>query len=120
MLLSVDEIIEKAKESIKTYSADEAVGFMKEQGKVLFIDVRESSEYIKKSIPGVINIPRGLLEFKVTAHTTDADHPIIIHCAAGGRAVLAAKALVDMGFTNVGAITDGCDAIADAMPEGLI
>jgi len=77
--------------------------------------VREPSEHIDKSIPGAINIPRGLLEFKVTAHTTDANHPIMIHCAAGGRAVLAAKSLVDMGFTNVGAITAGCDAIADAI-----
>ena len=115
MLLIVEEIVAKAKESVKTYSADEAVIFMKEQGKVLFIDVREPSEHIEKSIAGVVNIPRGLLEFKVTALTTDTDHPIMIHCAAGGRAVLAAKTLVDMGFTNVGAITAGCDAIADAM-----
>lgn len=114
MLTSVDEVVAKAKESVKTYSADEAVRYMKEQGNVLFIDVREPSEHIEKSIAGVINIPRGLLEFKVTAHTSNADHPIMIHCAAGGRAVLAAKSLVDMGFTNVGAITAGCDAIADA------
>ena len=115
MLLSVEEIVARAKASVKTYSADEAVRFMKAQGNVLFIDVREPSEHIEKSIAGVINIPRGLLEFKVTVHTTDADHPIMIHCAAGGRAVLAAKALIDMGFTNVGAITAGCDAIADAI-----
>ncbi len=115
MLLSVEEIVAKAKESVKTYSADEAVIFMKEQGNVLFIDVREPSEHIEKSIPGVVNIPRGLLEFKVTAHTTDANHPIMIHCAAGGRAVLAAKTLVDMGFTKVGAITAGCDAIINAI-----
>ena len=115
MLLNVDQLVARAKESVKTYSADEAVRFMKEQGNVLFIDVREPSEHIEKSIPGVINIPRGLLEFKVTAHTTDADQPIMIHCAAGGRAVLAAKTLIDMGFTNVGAITAGCDDIIDAI-----
>ena len=115
MLLSLEEIVTKAKESVKTYSAEEAVIFMKELGNVLFIDVREPSEHIEKSIAGVINIPRGLLEFKVTEHTTDVDYPIVIHCAAGGRAVLAAKTLIDMGFTNVGAITAGCDAIADAM-----
>ena len=115
MLLSVDQLVAGAKESVKTYSADEAVTFMKEQGNVLFIDVREPSEHIEKSIAGVINIPRGLLEFKITAHTTDADQPVMIHCAAGGRAVLAAKTLIDMGFTNVGAITVGCDDIIDAI-----
>jgi len=115
MLLSLDQLVARAKDSVKTYSADEAAGFMKEHGNVLFIDVREPSEHIEKSIPGVLNIPRGLLEFKVTAHTTDADRPIMIHCAAGGRAVLAAKTLIDMGFTNVGAITAGCDDIIDAI-----
>lgn len=115
MLLSVDHLVARAKESVKTFSADEAVRFMKEQGNVLFIDVREPSEHIEKSIPGVVNIPRGLLEFKVTAHAADADQPIMIHCAAGGRAVLAAKTLIDMGFTNVGAITAGCDDIIDAI-----
>ena len=115
MLLSVEEMVAKAKGSVKTYSAEEAVRFMKAQGNVLFIDVREPSEHIEKSIPGVVNIPRGLLEIKITEHTTDEDHAIMVHCAAGGRAVLAAKTLVDMGFTNVGAITAGCDAIADAM-----
>ena len=115
MLLSVDHLVAGAKESVKTYSADEAVKFMKEQGNVLFIDVREPSEHIEKSIAGVINIPRGLLEFKIKAHTTDADQPVMIHCAAGGRAVLAAKTLIDMGFTNVGAITAGCDDIIDAI-----
>ena len=115
MLLSVEEIVARAKESVKTYSADEAVRFMREQGNVLFIDVREPSEHIEKSIPGVVNIPRGLLEIKITEHTKEADHPIMVHCAAGGRAVLAAKTLADMGFTNVGAITAGCDAIADAI-----
>lgn len=115
MLLNIEEIVAKAKDSVKTYSADEAVKFMEEQGNVLFIDVREPAEHIEKSIPGVINIPRGLLEFMVTKHTSDADQPIVIHCAAGGRAVLAAKTLIDMGFTNVAAIMAGCDAIADAI-----
>ena len=107
-MLSVEDLVRRAKGAVKTYSAEEAVTFMKEQGDVLFIDVREPSEHIEKSIPGVVNIPRGLLEIKITDHTRDADHPIMIHCAAGGRAVLAAKTLVDMGFTKVGAITAGC------------
>ena len=115
MLLSVEELVRRAKESVKTYSAEEAAIFMKEHEKVLLIDVREPDEHREKSIPGAVNIPRGLLEIKITEHTRDADLPIVIHCAVGGRAVLAAKTLVDMGFTKVGAITADCGAIADAM-----
>ena len=33
----------------------------------------------------------------------DAEQPILIHCKTGGRAVLAAKTLSEMGYKNVGA-----------------
>jgi len=115
MLKTVEELVCKAKESVKMLSAEDAVRFVGRQKDLLFIDVREPSEHIEKSISGVINIPRGLLEMKIGAHTRDENRPILIHCAKGGRAVLAAKALVDMGFKDVTAITASCEEIADAM-----
>ena len=115
MLKTVEELVAKAKESIKSLSAEDGAKFANGQKDVLFIDVREPSEHIEKSIPGVINIPRGLLEMKIGSHTQDENRPILIHCAKGGRAVLAAKALVDMGFKDVSAITAGCEEIAEAL-----
>lgn len=117
MLKTVEELVSKAKETTKTLSAKDGAKYAKGNNEVLFIDVREPSEHIEKSIPGVINIPRGLLEMKIGAHTKDENRPLLIHCAKGGRAVLAAKALVDMGFKDVTAITAGCEEIADAMCE---
>lgn len=115
MLKTVEELVAKAKESIKTVSAEDGAKFAKCGKDILFIDVREPSEHIEKSIPGVINIPRGLLEMKIGSHTQDEERPILIHCAKGGRAVLAAKALADMGFKDVTAITAACEDIATAM-----
>lgn len=119
MLKTVEELVGKAKESVKTLSAEAGAEFAKGGKDVLFIDVREPSEHIEKSIPGVINIPRGLLEMKIGSHTQDENRSILIHCAKGGRAILAAKALIDMGFKDVTAITAGCDEIADAMSCGI-
>lgn len=115
MLKTVEELVGKAKESVKTLSAEDGAAFAKGGKDVLFIDVREPSEHIEKSIPGVINIPRGLLEMKIGAHTQDENRSILIHCAKGGRAILAGKALVDMGFKDVSAITAGCEDIAAAL-----
>ncbi|MBE9537287.1 MAG: rhodanese-like domain-containing protein [Proteobacteria bacterium] len=115
MLKTVEELVGKAMESVKTLSAEDGAKFATGQKDVLFIDVREPSEHIEKSIPGVINIPRGLLEMKISSHTQDENRSILIHCAKGGRAILAAKALVDMGFRDVTAITAGCEDIAAAM-----
>ncbi|MDB9907575.1 rhodanese-like domain-containing protein [Gammaproteobacteria bacterium] len=78
--------------------------FAFDQKKFLIIDVREGSE-IKDTgaIDGALNIPRGLIEMKLTPNEDDlnADTPIVVYCGGGSRASLAGKTLKDIGFTNV-------------------
>ena len=78
--------------------------FALDQKKFLIIDVREGSE-IKDTgaIDGALNIPRGLIEMKLTPNEDDlnADTPIVVYCGGGSRASLAGKTLKDIGFTNV-------------------
>lgn len=74
----------------------------------LVVDVRDPAEVAASGkVPGAVNVPRGMLEFK--ADTTapshdpafDAGRPVVLYCAAGGRAALAGKTLHDMGFAQV-------------------
>ncbi|MDC1387914.1 rhodanese-like domain-containing protein [Gammaproteobacteria bacterium] len=78
--------------------------FALDQKKFLIIDVREGSE-IKDTGPidGALNIPRGLIEMKLTPNEDDlnADTPIVVYCGGGSRASLAGKTLKEIGFTNV-------------------
>ena len=78
--------------------------FALDQKKFLIIDVREGSE-IKDTgaIDGALNIPRGLIEMKLTPNEDDlnADTPIVVYCGGGSRASLAGKTIKDIGFTNV-------------------
>ena len=83
MLLSVDQLVAGAKESVKTYSAYEAVKFMKEQGNVLFIDVREPSEHIEKFLGRetqvriyLVQLITHLLE-RYSTSATAGDHPLL-------------------------------------------
>ena len=76
------------------------------------IDVREPGEYIAGHVNGAINIPRGVLEFKIGDHPVLAskDSAIVLYCKTGGRAVLAALNLQRMGYANVRSLTGGFDA----------
>ena len=75
------------------------------------IDVREPVEAQQKSPAGSHNIPRGILEIKITEICPEAGHHIYLHCASGGRARLAADQLLRMGYHNVTAISCGVDDI---------
>jgi rhodanese-related sulfurtransferase len=90
----------------------------------VLIDVREPAEFETGHLPGAINIPRGVLEFQVTAHPAVAnvsdpalahtDRPVIVYCRTGGRAALAAVSLQRMGFSDVRSLAGGINAWIDA------
>ena len=79
-----------------------------ERDKCVIIDVREESEFIQHGyIKNAINIPRGLIEFKLAPASAnnpiniDDNTNILVYCAGGYRSALAAKVLQDLGFKNV-------------------
>lgn len=78
----------------------------------MLIDVREADEFREGHIAGALNIPRGLLEFKLsgTPELAARDMSIVLYCKTSGRAALSAAALQDMGYLHVQSIAGGFDA----------
>ena len=78
----------------------------------LLLDVREAAEFETGRLPGAINIPRGVLEFRIGDHPllSRRDTDILVYCKTSGRAALAALNLKRMGYTNVRSIHGGFDA----------
>ena len=78
----------------------------------LLIDVREADEYSAAHIPGAINIPRGLLEFKLSndAQLAERTLKLVLYCKNSGRSALAADALREMGYRNVLSLAGGIEA----------
>jgi len=74
--------------------------------------VREPAEFEAGRLPGAINIPRGVLEFRIGDHPqlSQRDREILVCCKTSGRAALAALNLQRMGYTNVRSIHGGFDA----------
>ena len=75
------------------------------------IDVREPGEYLVGHLPGAVNIPRGVLEFKIgdNALLANKDLPIVLYCKTGGRAALAAVNLQRMGYAQLRSLSGGFD-----------
>jgi len=82
----------------------------------LILDVREPAEYAAGCLPGAINIPRGVLEFKISAHPefqNKQDAKVTVYCLTGGRSALATEALAKLGYTNTVSMDGGFTAWKD-------
>jgi rhodanese-related sulfurtransferase len=85
----------------------------------VLIDVREADEFAAGHLAGAILMPRGLLEFKLSAAPTLAarDLKVVLYCKTSGRAALAAQSMQAMGYLNVQSIAGGFDAwVAEGKP----
>ncbi len=81
-------------------------------GRVLIVDVREPEEYSAGHLPGAINIPRGLLEFRVDSHPLLCDRgcQVVLQYQSGGRSALATLTMRELGFKNVVNMAGGYSA----------
>lgn len=81
---------------MKSLTANEVEELLSQGKKLNLIDVREVSEVQEGHIPGIINIPLGLLEFRM--HELNKDTPYIMVCRSGGRSGQATSFLQEQGF----------------------
>lgn len=107
--LTVQDLIENAKKSIKTITATEA-DEMYENGGILILDVREPKEYKSGHIPGAVNVPRGLLEMEIGRKAANRDATILVYCRSGARSALATSTLMQMGYNNAVNMDGGWNA----------
>ena len=110
MSMTPPQLVAEAQAQIKQIDLAAANTHVATGGAV--IDVREPGEYLAGHLPDAINIPRGVLEFKIgdNAALANKDLPIVLYCKTGGRAALATFNLQRMGYGNVRSLTGGFDA----------
>ncbi|MEN9901854.1 MAG: hypothetical protein RL651_518 [Pseudomonadota bacterium] len=104
------DLVLEAKQHIQEISADDALASLKKQPLVL--DVREPEEFQQGHLPSATNIPRGMLEFRMSQDPLlmERQRNILLYCKTSGRAALAANSLKQLGFSNVQSIAGGFDA----------
>ena len=107
-------LVEEVKRGIENLSVEDLKVELDDPG-LLLVDIREIQERVDLgAIPGSKHAPRGMLEFwadPASPYYRDwfdgENQRIVLFCAGGGRSALAAKALAEMGFTNVGHLEAG-------------
>jgi len=96
------------------------------QADIFIIDVRTAGEHKSGAIPGAVNIPRGVLEFKINLEKTweaagknppQKDDRVFVYCSTGGRGALSAKSLMQLGYTNVQSLQGGFGTWNAAYPN---
>jgi len=114
-ILTREDMLAAARSQITLVDAARAEQLIAEQA--LILDVREPAEYQQGHLPKAINVPRGVLEFKVGSHPQlqDSQQAILIYCKNGGRSTLAAATLKQMGFSQVEMLVAGFDGWTGAV-----
>ena len=103
-MTNINELLKEANELVPRISIEDAKALLEDINTVI-LDVREGQELRETGkIKGAIHVPRGLLEFifRPEDYVEDSEKmKILIYCAAGARAALAAKTLMDIGYKDV-------------------
>lgn len=109
MAVSPHDLVVEAKSQIQEVGTAEAQQLL---GKRVVIDVREYDEYAAGHLPGAINIPRGILEFKIgmVPECANKGGAFLVYCRTSGRAALSVVQLQRIGYTNAISMAGGFDA----------
>ncbi len=107
--MTAKELVTEAKKNICEVSISDAKALL-DKGGYIFLDCREPKEFKMGHVPGAMNIPRGLLEFKITKKIPDKNAKIAMYCKSGGRGCLATCTLCRMGYKNVKNMAGGWKA----------
>ncbi len=109
------DMLAEARKTVPEISAAEAKSKLDRREVDLIVDVREPKEWESGHIPGALLAPRGMIEWY--ADPSYANHKaqlaeareknVVIHCATGGRSLLAAQSLQRLGFKNVSSMAGG-------------
>ena len=107
------QFVDDAMAQVTTYSVPEALAKLHDAN-VQIVDIRDIRELTQGTVLGAYHAPRGMLEFWVDPASpyhkpifADESKEFVLFCGAGWRSALAAKALQDMGMTNVAHIDGG-------------
>ncbi|HTM20856.1 MAG TPA: molybdopterin-synthase adenylyltransferase MoeB [Kofleriaceae bacterium] len=104
---SYQSYLKRIKSEIQEITPPQVKAMVDRPDGTTIIDIREESEYKQGSIPGGIWIPRGNLESRIEDAVPRRDAPIVLVCAAGNRSALSARALQELGYTNVKSMSGG-------------
>lgn len=103
---TAQDLIDEAKQQIEEVTPEQVRDMQARNERVVYLDVREPSEWNLGRLPHATHLPRGNLETKVEG-IIDRNQRVVIYCAGGNRSALAALTMKQMGYGNVASMARG-------------
>ena len=103
-MVTFKDVLKKVRSEVREISVQDARA---RAPQAALVDVREADEWAQGHVPGATFIPRGFLELRIEEKVPDKGQPLILYCAGGTRSALAARALQDLGYTDVHSMAGG-------------
>jgi molybdopterin/thiamine biosynthesis adenylyltransferase/rhodanese-related sulfurtransferase len=101
------DLMAEVRKTISVVTLEEIKRRLEAKEPMVLVDVREKEEHRAGYIPGAISVPRGFLEIQIEGKVPDKSAPVVLYCAGGTRSALAAKTLMDLGYTRVESANPG-------------
>ena len=86
---------------VSNVSAEEANKLIRENNKLIILDVRSNEEYESGHIPGAKLIPVQVLSDRINELKEYKANPILVYCHSGGRSPKAVNYLLANSFTEI-------------------
>jgi glyoxylase-like metal-dependent hydrolase (beta-lactamase superfamily II)/rhodanese-related sulfurtransferase len=105
-----DQLLQQVKQQINNINTQQLIEHIDIHPETVLVDVRTQFEISQLGTIGLfqnINIPRGWLEFRIAEQIPAKDTPIVVYCGQNIRSPMAAKTLIELGYTRVMNYQDG-------------
>lgn len=107
MKRSYQDLMADARRATRELSLEALAARLRAGPDFTLVDVREAEEHRAGHIPGAVSVPRGFLESRIESVAPDREAPLVLYCAGGARAALAARTLAEMGYSRVECVHPG-------------
>jgi len=115
-ILTTQQLVGIAKVEIVEKDVSAVAQLIKAESPIV-VDVREPEEFAQGHLADAINIPRGVLEFRVDPTNPtgipvlfDKSAQMVVYCKSGARSALAAQTLRTLGYESVTSMGGGFEA----------
>jgi len=108
------KIVADAKTRVREITVDQTAAWLKQNSKVVLMDVREDSEWSSGHAAGAVHLGKGVLERDLEKMFPDPATEIIMYCGGGYRSALACDVAQKMGYRSVHSLIGGYRAIKEA------
>jgi rhodanese-related sulfurtransferase len=101
------KIVAEAKTRVREISIGQTRGWLRQNPKIILLDVREDSEWNAGHAAEAVHLGKGVLERDLEKMFPDVNTEIIMYCGGGYRSILTCDAAQKMGYRSVHSLIGG-------------